>query len=130
GYVVLTGVRKGGVPFEAPIPVPLLRLLQAAIGERTTGPIIRTRSGRRQTRMGAYDWVKRTCAKAGLPDDLHPHSLRHGAAKMLLAAGVPIDEIQKFMGHADIRTTMHYADTEPTLDQHAAHVTARILAAA
>lgn len=125
GYVVLSGIRKGGRPYEAPIPIPLLRIIQTAQGDRTTGPLILTRAGNEQTRHGGYDWFRRLARKAGLPAELHPHSLRHGCAKMLLAGGVPIQEVQAFMGHADIRTTMHYAESEMSHDRHPVHVVAR-----
>lgn len=125
GYVVLTGIRKGGRPYEAPIPIPLLRILHAAQGDRTSGPLILTRAGNEQTRHGGYDWFRRLAKRAGLPPELHPHSLRHGCARMLLAAGVPIEEVQAFMGHADIRTTMHYAASEMSHDRHPVHVAAR-----
>lgn len=130
GYVVLTGIRKGGRPYEAPLPIPLLRIITAATGDRTSGPVILTRAGNQQTRHGAYDWFRRLTKKANLPAELHPHSMRHGAAKMLLTAGVPIQEVQAFMGHADIRTTMHYAESEMSHDRHPVHVAARQFARA
>ena len=34
------------------------------------------------------------------------------------------------MGHKDIRTTMHYARQEYSLDQHGVHTAARVIAAA
>ena len=49
---------------------------------------------------------------------------------MLLAAGMPIEEVQHFMGHADIRTTMHYAQQDYGLGQHGTHAASRILARA
>jgi len=125
GYVVLSGIRKGGRAYEAPIPIPLLRILHAAQGDRTSGPLILTRAGSQQTRHGGYDWFRRLAKRAGLPPELHPHSLRHGCARMLLASGVSIQDVQAFMGHADIRTTMHYAASEMSHDRHPVHVAAR-----
>ena len=61
GYRTLTVKRKGGKTTTAPIPVPLLRILERAIGDRTSGPIIRTRAGNPQTRNGAYAWIKILC---------------------------------------------------------------------
>lgn len=128
GYVILRGIRKGGREYEAPVPVPLMRILAAARGDRTSGPLILTRNGRQQTRNGGYDWFRRLARKAGLPAELHPHSLRHGAARMLLDAGVPIEEVQQFMGHADIRTTMLYVHQRVSHDRHPVHAMARTLA--
>lgn len=43
---------------------------------------------------------------------------------------MPIEDVQHFMGHADIRTTMHYARRDYTLDQHGVHMAARVYAMA
>ena len=130
GYVGLTATRTGGKTSRMPVPVPLLRILRAAIGDRTTGPVIVTRAGRQQNRRGAYDWFKRAAARAGLPADVHPHTLRHASISALVNAGVPMHEAQEFAGHSDIRTTAHYYHRPLTLDQHGAHVTARVFASA
>lgn len=37
-----------------------------------------------------------------------PHTLRHGGAKFLLSAGMPINELMLFLGHKDVKTTMIY----------------------
>ena len=41
----------------------------------------------------------------GLPEDLTPHSARHTFGTMLSAAGVPAEDIQRMMGHADYSVT-------------------------
>ena len=38
------------------------------------------------------------------------HSLRHSAATRLARAGWPMAKLQRFMGHADPRTTQRYYD--------------------
>ena len=38
------------------------------------------------------------------------HSLRHTAATRLARAGWPMAKLQRFMGHADPRTTQRYYD--------------------
>lgn len=45
--------------------------------------------------------------------DFHSHRMRHTLATRLLARGVPIDVVQKVLGHADISTTRRYAETMP-----------------
>jgi integrase len=37
------------------------------------------------------------------------HDLRHSCATVLLSKGVPLEQIQQWLGHADIQTTMRYA---------------------
>ena len=130
GYTTLTVTRKGGKEATVPVPVPLLRIIERARGGRTMGTIVVTKRGNPQTRNGAYLWVKTLAKRAGLPENVHPHSLRHGAVSALVDAGVPMHEAQEFAGHADIRTTAHYYHRPLTLDQHGAHVTARVFAGA
>lgn len=130
GYTLLTVRRKGGKTTTETIPVPLLRVIENARGDRTEGPLILTRTGRQQNRNGAYHWIKQLCRKAGLPADVHPHSLRHTAVTTLVDAGLPMHEVQEFARHADIRSTQWYYRRRGTPDQHGAHITARMYASA
>lgn len=54
---------------------------------------------------------------ASLPGGLTPHSLRHTFASWLASSGVPIITISKWLGHADLTTTMKYADLLPSASQ-------------
>ena len=45
----------------------------------------------------------------GLRADLVPHSLRHTCATRLVERGVPLNVVQKWMGHKSIAVTMRYA---------------------
>lgn len=56
-------------------------------------------------------YVKNTARKAGIKKNVHPHLLRHGTAMLLLDNGLPLDEIQKVLGHQNINTTQIYART-------------------
>lgn len=40
-----------------------------------------------------------------------PHVFRHTAASLALQRGMPIDQVQKWLGHAKIQTTLRYAKT-------------------
>jgi len=54
-------------------------------------------------------------------DRRSPHSLRHTFATSLDDAGVPLQDIQDAMGHADPRTTRRYMATHQHLDRHATY---------
>jgi len=43
----------------------------------------------------------------------HSHRLRHTLATRLLARGIPIDVVQRVLGHESISTTRRYAETLP-----------------
>jgi site-specific recombinase XerD len=45
---------------------------------------------------------------AGVPD-VTPHRLRHTLATLLINEGMPIESLQKFLGHQDINVTLVYA---------------------
>lgn len=130
GYRVLSVVGKGGKPALMPVPVPLLRILEQARGDRTDGPLVLRRDGRQQDRNGAYAWVKILCRKAALPENIHPHSLRHSAVTAVIDSGADLREAQEFARHADPGMTVHYFRRGGNLDRHAAHVAARVFASA
>ena len=48
--------------------------------------------------------------KAGVPD-VHPHRFRRTAATLALRRGMKITDVQKMLGHTDIKTTTIYAIT-------------------
>jgi integrase len=60
-----------------------------------------------------------------LPDGVTPHQLRHAAATHLHELGVPLEEIQIFLGHTMINTTMIYVKVRP---KHTAAATDRAAA--
>ncbi len=53
------------------------------------------------------------CAReASITKRVYPHLLRHSIATILLDSGyVPIDQVQKFLGHLRLSTTQIYAET-------------------
>ena len=52
GYELLHVLGKGAKPADIPLPIPGLRAVREALDGRTTGPILRTRTGRRMDRGG------------------------------------------------------------------------------
>jgi len=58
--------------------------------------------------------VERFARQAGIAKRVYPHLLRHSIATILLDSGlVPIDQVQKFLGHLQLSTTQIYAETHP-----------------
>ena len=87
GYRVLQLVGKGNKPATMPLTVPVLRVLEACRGQRTTGPLIlRPASGNPIDRRDAYRMVSRIAKAASIPRHISPHSLRHAAITNALDA--------------------------------------------
>ena len=71
----------------------------------------------------------RLLERAGLPP-MRFHSLRHAAATILMAEGVPVKVISEMLGHADITTTLRiYAHVLPTMQAQAASTWDRLFSA-
>ena len=80
GHRVLHLVGKGNKPATMPLTVPVLRVLEACRGQRTSGPLVlRPVSGKPIDRRDAYRMVTRIAKTARIPRHISPHSLRHAA---------------------------------------------------
>jgi len=55
--------------------------------------------------------IKRIVSRCDLSVKVTPHVFRHTAASLALQRGMPIDQVQKWLGHARIQTTLRYAKT-------------------
>ena len=122
GHRVLHLVGKGNKPATMPVTVPVLRVLEACRGERTSGPLIlRPLTGNPIDRRDVYRMVARIAKGAAIPRHISPHSLRHAAITNALDAGVPLRDAQILARHADPRTTEHYDRARGNLDRHGVH---------
>jgi len=54
--------------------------------------------------------------KAGIPKEIGLHSLRHSIATHLLRAGMPLPEIQRFLGHASLESTQIYTHIKEEIE--------------
>lgn len=76
--------------------------------------LLLSRRGRRlstsDVRRRLSVWVR----EARLPEDLHPHALRHSYATHLLDGGADLRAIQELLGHARLSTTQVYTQVEST----------------
>ena len=128
GYELLHVLGKGAKPADIPLPIPVLRAVREAVDGRTTGPILRTRTGRRMDRAGASRALTRVARAAGIAHPISPHGLRRTFCTTGLVAGISIRDMQYAMRHTDPRTTMRYDMAKANLDRHAAHAVAAYLA--
>ncbi|WKU06335.1 tyrosine-type recombinase/integrase [Micromonospora sp. HUAS LYJ1] len=92
--------------------------------EALTGPLLATTTGGRLDRHSVFRLVRRLAATAGIAAaaKLSPHSLRHAFATTAREEGVPLEDVQDAMGHADPRTTRRYDRDRHNLDRDPAYV--------
>lgn len=128
GYELLHVIGKGAKPAGIRLPIPVLRAVREAIGGRSTGSILRTRTGRRMDRAGASRALTRVARAAGIGHPISPHGLRCTLCTTGLVAGIAIRDMQYAMRHADPRTTLRYDMAKANLDRHAARALAAYLA--
>lgn len=59
--------------------------------------------------IGGVEMRLRTLGKKAQIDKVHPHKFRRTLATMAIDKGMPIEQVQKLLGHVKIDTTLHYA---------------------
>jgi type 1 fimbriae regulatory protein FimB len=102
-----------------------LRAMRAWIAIRGTKPgaLFPSRHGRGISRQMLDVLMRRYGALAGVPPDLrHFHSLKHSIGTHLIAK-IGVENVQKWLGHRDIKSTLVYAQMrDAQLDEAARRV--------
>lgn len=129
GHRVLKVCGKGTKVVLVPLPPAVARAIDRAVGERDTGPVLRSRTGHRMDRHCATRRL-RDLAKQGrvVTARMHPHMLRHTFVTTMLDAGVDLRDVQIAARHADPRTTMRYDRARNNLDRHPNYILAAYMA--
>ena len=102
---------KGGRQRYVPLLPELTHELRTYVRDRTTGPLFETKRHARYSPRRIQQLVQETAVLAGITKRVHPHLLRHLVATTLLERGMPLEQIQKFLGHAKLETTQVYAES-------------------
>ena len=100
---------KGGKQRYVPILPELAQELQTHLRGRARGYLFETNHHAAFSPRRIQQLVKETADLAGITKRVSPHVLRHSVATTLLEHGMPLEQIQKFLGHAKIDTTQVYA---------------------
>jgi integrase/recombinase XerD len=64
--------------------------------------------GGRLSRQSAWNLVAKAAERAGLSEQVTPHSMRHSFATHLLDGGADIRVVQELLGHSSVTTTQIY----------------------
>nr|WP_232337961.1 tyrosine-type recombinase/integrase [Deinococcus arboris] len=78
---------------------------------RTGGYLFESNRHDRYTPRMVQRLVKGAAQAAGIEKQVTPHRLRASVATILLDAGMPLDQVQRFLRHKRIATTQIYAET-------------------
>ena len=73
-----------------------------------------SRRGSGLSRIMVFLIIKDLAKTAGLPGDIHPHTLRHSFATHLVEAGADLRAVQEMLGHKSITTTEIYTHLDRT----------------
>jgi integrase/recombinase XerD len=113
--MILISKAKGGKSWYVPILPELAQELRIYTGNRQRGYLFETMHASRYSPRRIQQIVKETAAEAKIEKRVYPHLLRHSVATTLLARGMPLEHIQKFLGHTKLETTQMYAESTPEM---------------
>jgi integrase len=110
GFIAIRSLkkRKGIIVIrEVPVPASLLDALTSVHGLGTDRLAIRLWP---LSRSRAWQLVKSVMRHAGIPSGPHatPKGLRHGFGLHAIRSGVPLNLVQRWLGHASMTTTAIY----------------------
>ncbi len=101
--------RSGKPPREVPVDPLLIEELLSIEHRCHSSGLFWHQDGRKVPRTTAYRWIKELMDAARIVGkQASPKGLRHGFAAWAQLSGVPLDIIQKWLGHASLETTMIY----------------------
>jgi integrase/recombinase XerD len=113
--MILISKAKGGKSRYVPILPELAQELRTHIGDRSNGYLFETIHATPYSPRRIQQIVKETAAEAKIEKRVYPHLLRHSVATILLERGMPLEQIQKLLGHSKIETTQIYAESTPEM---------------
>jgi integrase/recombinase XerD len=109
--MILMTKAKGGKSRYVPILPELAQELRTHVGQRTVGYLFETNRATCYSSRRIQQIVKETATQAEITKHVYPHLLRHSVATTLLERGMPIEQMQKFLGHSKLETTQLSAES-------------------
>lgn len=121
---VVTFELKGGGEWTVPLAPRTLLAVKDLIGDRTEGPIFRTRTGRRLLRQSAHRLITRTALEAGITKRISPHSFRHAFVTNSLDGGANPRDVMNSTGHRDPRMIPYYDRNRNSIEHNTTWIVA------
>ena len=84
--------------------------VRAKLGIKRRAPLFCTLKGKPILSAYIRSMLPRIARKGGLEKRVHAHGLRHTHAAQLASEGVPVNVIQRQLGHSNAATTSRYLD--------------------
>jgi integrase/recombinase XerD len=113
--MILVSKAKGGKSRYVPVLPELAQELRTHLGDRNAGYLFETVHNTSYSPRRIQQIIKETADEAKITKRVYPHLLRHSVATTLLEGGMPLEQIQKFLGHSKLETTQIYAESSPEM---------------
>ena len=113
--MILISKAKGGKSRYIPMLAELSQELRTYIGGRLGGYLFESVRSTPYSTRRIQQIVKEVAEGAKITKRVYPHLLRHSVATTLLERGMPLEQIQKFLGHSKLETTQIYAESSPEM---------------
>lgn len=102
------GNRQREVYFDAKAKIHLEQYLKSR-HDKADGLFVSTRAPYGNLSISGVELIVRNIGKISNIPNVHPHKFRRTLATMAIDKDMPIEQVQKLLGHVKIETTMHYA---------------------
>ena len=102
------GNKQRPVYFDARAKLHLVEYLETRV-DNNSALFVSLDSKAKRITVGGVELRLRNLGKKAGVSRVHPHKFRRTLATHAIGKGMPIEQVQKLLGHAKIDTTMHYA---------------------
>ncbi|UZT06186.1 tyrosine-type recombinase/integrase [Clostridium sp. LQ25] len=102
------GSSEREVYFDAKTKIHLLNYLESRTDNNSALFVTAKKPNSRLT-IGGVQFILRKLGKKANVNKVHPHRFRRTLATVAIDKGMPIEQVQRLLGHVKIDTTMHYA---------------------
>jgi site-specific recombinase XerD len=102
------GDKERIVYFDARTKLHLLEYLKSR-NDNSTAVFVGQRSPHNRLGIGGVELIVRKLGRSIGIKKCHPHKFRRTMATLAIDKGMPIEQVQKLLGHEKIDTTLHYA---------------------